>query len=340
MIFNNVELYNVSEVYPLEGGGVGWRRVPEWVENELSDGGKNMNRSCTGVELRFVLRGEQAIIRMAGITQTYGATNVFHVYRGGIQGGWDDHEADKYVGPEVHDFIIRRSGNMETLQRYAKIKRDPFDPEVIRVIFDRGHYRFVEVIGDVEPPTKRMTPEKTILFYGSSITHGSNSIDASHTFAAQVGARLGCDVRNLGYAGSCAMEPAMAKYIAEEGKAGRFDAAVLELGINVIGWPEDLIRTRVENILREVAGANPEKPIVVISPFYAGEDFYGRPRLANWRKIIKEIVEMLNFPNVTYVNGLDLLGSPALLSADEVHPNIDGVAAIADGLAAILKKKM
>ena len=340
MIFKNAELYNVSEVYPLEGGGVGWRRVPEWVENEM-EGSRTTNTNSTGVEIRFVLRGEQAVIRMAALPEpNFKCVSVFHVYRGGIQGGWDDHEDGKYVSGEVEDYVIRRSGNLETLRRMAKIARDPFDPEVIRVIFDRGHYRLVDIIGDIEPPTKRQTPQSTILFYGSSITHGSNSIDMSHSFAARVGAALGMDVRNLGFAGSCALEPAMAKYIAEEGKAGRFDVAVLELGINVIGWEESKIRERVENILREVAGGNPEKPIFVISPFYASEDFYGRPRLANWRKIIAEIAAQLNYPNLTYINGLDLLGSPALLSADEVHPNIDGVDAIAQGLTEIIRKKI
>lgn len=30
----------------------------------------------------------------------------FHVYRGGIQGGWQDHEAHKLVGENVEEFEI------------------------------------------------------------------------------------------------------------------------------------------------------------------------------------------------------------------------------------------
>lgn len=334
MLFKNAELYNVSEIFQNDDGSTGWLRVPEWVDCDLSDGGKRQNRGATGVELRFVLRSGEAKIRMSADSNDF--TNVFHVYRGAIQGSWDDHELNKSVREDAADYIIRRSPDAGDFARVARLSRHPFDPEVIRVIFDRGIFHIFDIEGDIEPPSAAQTPRDTILFYGSSITHGSNSIDQSHSFVSRVGARLGMDVRNLGFAGSCAMEPSMAKFIADEGVAGKYSAAVLELGINVMWWEESLIYERVENILREVAGRNPEKPMVVISPFYAFEDLRGGGRLASWRKIIREIVEKLNYPNVRYVDGLSLLGAPSLLSADLVHPNIDGVDAIADGLTKIL----
>lgn len=40
--------------------------------------------------------------------------------------------------------------------------------------------------------------------------------------------------------------------------------------------------------------------------------------------------------NVTYINGLDLLGDMSLMSADEVHPNIYGVAQIAERITKIV----
>lgn len=334
MLFKNAEIHNISEIHQNEDGSYGWLRVPEWVDRDLSDGGKRQNRGATGVELRFVLRSGEAKIRMSAPAGDF--TNVFHVFRGSIQGSWDDHEVDKYVGEHPHDYIIRRSPDADDFERVARLARHPFDPEVIRVIFDRGRFNLIDIEGDIEPPRADQTPRDTILFYGSSITHGSNAIDQSHSFASRVGARLRMDVRNLGFAGSCALEPSMAKYIADEGVAGHFAAAVLELGINVMFWEEPLIYERVENILREVAGRNPEKPIVVISPFYSSEDLRGGGHLAAWRRIMREIVEKLNYPNVRYVNGLDLVGSPSLISADLVHPNIDGVDRIADGLTKIL----
>jgi lysophospholipase L1-like esterase len=132
-------------------------------------------------------------------------------------------------------------------------------------------------------------------------------------------------------AGSCAMEPAMAEYIASEGEKGNWDLATLELGINVLHWDNEKAGARVENIIRQVAGRNSDKPVFVISPFYhCGDDFAQSGNGNRWRKLIKEIVEKLNYPNVTYINGFDVLDHMRYMSADEVHPNIYGAQRIAD----------
>lgn len=49
------------------------------------------------------------------------------------------------------------------------------------------------------------------------------------------------------------------------------------------------------------------------------------------------VVNKLNYNNVTYINGLDLLGDMSLISADQVHPNIYGVAQIAERITQIIK---
>lgn len=133
-------------------------------------------------------------------------------------------------------------------------------------------------------------------------------------------------------AGSCWMEPALVEYIANEGLTGKWDMALLELGINVLGWDEDKFTTRVENAIRQIASKNPDKPIYVISPFYCNDDYNGVGTAALWRNLIEKIVIQLNFSNVKYIDGLELLGDMSLISADEVHPNIYGVAQIAERL--------
>ena len=128
------------------------------------------------------------------------------------------------------------------------------------------------------------------------------------------------------------MEPAVVDYIAEEGEKGNCDVAVLELGINVLGWEEEQILKRVTNVLAQVAGRNPEKPVFVISPFYCHDDYEKQGRAALWRRLIEAVIRERKDPNVTYINGLDLLGDMSLISADEVHPNIYGVHGIAERL--------
>ena len=336
MIYKNIEIHNVEELMQNEDGSISWRRIPDFVYEGLeSERGKRMATNSTGVELRFVLKGESAVLRMC----TSEGDGLFHVYRGGIQGGWEDHEMHKQVRMEVEDFVIRRSQNPDKLKIMTRRSGLDWDNEVIRVVFDRGYFKIFDIIGEVEIPRKEQYPKKTLLCYGSSITHGSNALDMSHAWASILGHNLRMDVRNLGMAGSCAMEPEMIEYIASEGEKGHWDIATLELGINVLDWETEKILSRVRNTISQIAGRNLEKPVVVISPFYyCGDDFEGNANADRWRKLIKQVVEELQYPKVTYVNGLDVIGNMSFISADGVHPNIYGVQQIAERMTAHMRK--
>ena len=83
MIFQNIQVHNVAELIPCEDGGVTWYRVPKHVYDALErDGGRAMARSCTGVELRFVLKGEKAKIHLQSLSPKKTVTTC-HVYHGG-----------------------------------------------------------------------------------------------------------------------------------------------------------------------------------------------------------------------------------------------------------------
>lgn len=339
MIYKNMEVHNVAQLVPCkEGNSVSWLRIPKKVQDSMeNESGKKMGCNATGVELRFVMKSDKVTLCLEAETDE-GLLNTFHIFHGGIQGGWQDHELRKYVGDKRCDFVISKASNNAQLKRIAAEAGQSWDPEVIRVIFDRGYFKIVDIIGEVEPPQKEQKPQKTILAYGSSITHGSNSIDASHSWVSVLAHNLNMDQRNLGMAGSCAMEPEFVNYIAEEGEKGNWDIATLELGINVLNWEDNKIRERVTNTIRQIAGRNPQKPIFVISPFYCFDDFNKVGKAENWRKIISEVVAKENFSNVTLFNGLDLLGDMSLISADEVHPNIYGVQQIATRITELIKK--
>ena len=335
MIYKNVEVFNVGELIEKDGT-VKWLRVPQHVyENLDGEQGKNMATVCTGVELRFLMDSDTVTLRMK--TRKEG---VFHVYRGSMQGGWEDHEVNKNVGPEFTDFVIKQSDRPHILDKISKEFDMPFSPYVIRVIFDRGTYEIADIIGDVRPPEKDMLPDRTLLCYGSSITHGSNSIDASHSWTYLLAHNLKVDCRNLGFAGSCLMEPEFVEYIASEGEKGNWDIATLELGINALGWDEDKIIERVSNTLKQICGRNQDKPIFVISPFYNMDDYEETGMSDKWRRLIEQEVKKADYANVTYINGNDILGDMSLISADYVHPNIYGAMQIGERLTKIMKEKI
>lgn len=335
MIYKNAELYNVEHITENDDGSISWLRAPKKVYNSIeSANGKNMLRGSTGVEIRFKLNSEKVRIRMS-VSEGDG---VFHIYRGAIQGGWEDHEVHKHVTTQAEDFIIERSNFPERLKMMTEKSDSEWNSEIIRIIFDRGTFKIFDIDGDIEPPQKDDCPSKTLMCYGSSITHGSNSIDTSHSWASLLAHSLNCDLKNKGMAGSCYMERDFVDYIAEEGRKGNWDFLTLELGINVIEWDEKKIYERAENTISVITEANPDKSIFVISPFYhLGDDLNKNDGAKLWRKALKEIVSKHNYPNVTYINGLDILGDMTGISADFVHPNIYGVAQIADRLIKIIK---
>ena len=334
MIYKNIDIHNVAELIYNDDGSVSWKRVPSDVHRAMEAAmADSVVHNSTGVELRFIIKGDCATIRMSTYENNPKSFSTFHVFRGGVQGGWSDHEVHRHVTGEIQDFVIEKSNNISRLKTMSDKSGYDWDPEVVRIIFDRGRYKIYDVIGDVAPPLKTQCPRKTLLAYGSSITHGSNAIDMSHSWVSLVAHNLNMDVRNLGMAGSCAMEPAMAEYIASEGEKGNWDVATLELGINVLSWPDETIISRVENIIRQVAGKNPDKPIFVISPFYhCGDDFNQYDYAKKWRRVMKKIVAELDYKNITYINGMDVLDHMSFMSADEVHPNIYGVQRIAEVL--------
>lgn len=335
MRFKNIEIYNVCELYPGEiPGSVRWLRVPQTVYDALdTDFARERAKNSIGVELRFVMHSESVKLRM----RTLHGGGTFHVYRGSIQGGWEDTEQNKCVGTEVTDFEIKRSENLDTLRRMRNDFDFPFAPEVVRVIFDRGTYELVDIIGEVEPPRREQLPNETVFAYGSSITHGSNSIDLSHSWLAVLAHNLRRDARNLGMAGSCCMEKEFADFIAEEGKRNQWQTAILSLGINVLDWEEEKFRKRARYMIETVARNNPEKKIYVITPLYCMDDYYAQGRAAKRRETLEQVTAELNFSNVRLIGGLDLLGDMSLISADEIHPNIYGVAQIAERLEKMMR---
>ena len=121
MRYKNIEIHNVAELVDGKCGGVSWLRFPERVAEKFEGGeaAYSVARYGTGVELRFVIEsGDSAVIRMSKY-EADDVNNTFHVFRGGIQGGWEDAGVNNGVGNELKDFVIKRSKNIDALKNSA-----------------------------------------------------------------------------------------------------------------------------------------------------------------------------------------------------------------------------
>ena len=105
MIYKNFEIHNAAELIHNEDGSVSYMRVPTAVYEQMESKIKDIVvHGSTGVELRFVIKGESATIRMCTRKNNPLSFATFHVYRGGIQGGYEDHEVHRHVTGEIEDF--------------------------------------------------------------------------------------------------------------------------------------------------------------------------------------------------------------------------------------------
>ena len=334
MIYQNVEFFNVSELTPLEDGGLQFHRFPVELESAFADQGKKMNVGNTGVEIRFRMKDTPVTFRFR--MEDENAICPIYIYQGGIIRESKDMNFVRYVrGDRITEVTVFP---VEKTEKEKFICADnaghfPYDIDLVRLVICNGRMRFYGVEGDCEPPRQGDVKGPKYLAYGSSITHGATSLITPYSYVALTAQALGLDARNLGMAGACRLEPEVARYIAEEGRRGAWDVATLCLGINVLGWETEKIEERVDYMLRTVADANPEKHIFLISPIYCGDDYKGEGKAARWRRIIERRVREYQSPFVHYVDGLSLLDGAWGLSGDRVHPAPLGVLAIAQKLA-------
>lgn len=329
VVFKGVQIHGVADLEPGADGLYSFRRAGKGVHLAMPNQGQAMNAGSTGVEFRFVMKGDSVKLRLG--TPADDAFTRLTVYHGDIIGDWP--ELNKSVLGRDCEITIKNLGAREDLRSEAKAQGHRFDPSVVRLVLPWGRVGIRDVVGEVAPPPPELCPKRTYLAYGSSITHGSNALAMETCYASLVGAGLGADVRNLGFAGAARMEPEMAEFIA----GLPFDYATLEMGINVLGMAPAEFETRVRYFVRRVAESHPQAKILAIDVFGNRLGAKGREQAAAFRAIVKRVVGELALPNVTYVDGLGLLADGQDMSVGGAHPAPAGHARIAQGILARLR---
>lgn len=308
MRYDNIFLHNVEELIPCEGG-FAMSRLPAHLRAILEQ--RNAGQVAlhsSGVELRFRIRSGEAriILHLQDTTEGLPAQILY----GSFQGGWT--MSAKAIGREPTELRIALPEQRELLRQIAKKQRMPFNPDVIRVLLPYGVCILDDVHGDLEPPQPEDLPSRTLLSYGSSITHGSLSLGSLQCYASRIARVLGYDGINLGLAGNCHLEPEIAEYIVARKD---WNAATMEMGINMLGFDESQFEKRVFDFVDILA--RDSRPIFVTDIF----GFNGDQKLASrFRAIVAEACK----GKLDHISALSLLNDPSMISADLVHPALEG----------------
>lgn len=331
MFYKNTQLFNVAEIDKKSNGMVAMHKFPIDVSRELGVGftNKYISYITSGCEIRFV--GECIVTLMS-----WDADGYIEVYKG-------DFFKEKHLLKKGVMTPIFLSGGGNVQNHDLSCTRHRFDQNVWRIICAHDCCIFlcdIDEVTPIRPPKKEELPEKTILAYGSSITHGAGSQLMSNSYINIMGHELGMDVLDKGMGGSCFCEKCVADYI----KAEQWDYALLELAVNMLFlFPVEEYEKRVEYLLGNALEKG--KKVVFISHYTHSRDL---PDAKDKDKEVNEqfqnaaykIKDKLACENLIFIDGRSIVDDYTYLCCDLIHPSVYGHFKMGHKLAQILKDKL
>lgn len=332
MVFKNINLWNISEVEYIESTkSYRLYRLPKKCERNMLEQGRNMNHINIGVEFRFEMIDDeiQLILKapLAGIKA--------FVYFGGVQAEWFQ---SSFIITDKETKITIKKPKYEYINKINGMKSSIYDTRLVRVLFDEGELHLVDVIGNVKPALE-LLPKKIYLSYGSSITSNSLTYVPMLGYPYLLAKKLGYDLINIGFSGSCRMEKEVADELCEK----KFDIATIELGINIIDDMDiNEFYKRAYYLLDNISLSHQNSKLFVIDIYTYFNEVCGvnDKKLNQYRNVIKTICNELRRENIIYVSAKKLLKTRKNLSADLVHPDLDGHLEIYNNLSKIIKNNI
>ena len=216
----------------------------------------------------------------------------------------------------------------------------------IAVLFPAGLSFVVQSVGfssdaQFAPPNRPAQPR--VLFHGDSITQGTGATHSRNTYAWVTCEKIGCEPINLGFGGSAWGDQPVAEYIASRND---WNALVVAYGTNTYRRahedPEQFAQT-YNTFLATVRAEHPDAPILCVTPLWRIQDTTnekneGGYTQQQYREAVTQVVSrrQSSDSNLHLLEGKDLVPEN-LFTADQVHPNNEGAAQMAEAIANALR---
>lgn len=327
VLFHDIKFHNVVELSVQDGlPGYIIHRFPAEVRSAVTS---EIAELCRSVELRFRTVKNAESVREPEITLYFMARNVAG-------------EAAVFFGDYLQGDVIPLPCGIVTpvKVRYNpaldSMPRGRFANRLCRVFLNaRASVSYLGVEGIVSPPEPSDEPEKTLVCYGSSITHGGIARSNYNAYIQQAARRLGTDVLNLGMSGACLAEPAITSWLVQQ------DAAifVIELGANMLCsvTPEEFER-RAREMLYTLAAARPQSAVIAPTMFpRGGMDECAASSFHAFNASLRTLCAQAACSNLHLLEGDALLYDQTGLTSDLIHPSDYGHTMIGERLATALR---
>ena len=308
-------------------------RVPAEIAAATSDGVDKLSRESAGGRVRFSTDSPYIAIRAK-----------FRV-----------------VGRSPHLTLISSAGfdlymDGEFGSRYVKEFRMPYDmtDTYEQIIHLEGsylrsytvHFPVHSVVESLEiglAPDARLEAARPyrniapLLFYGSSIVHGTAATRPGYTYPAIISRELNLDYRNLGFSGMAKGEPVLAEWM-----------ATLSTGIFVCDYDHNAPTVEHLNathyaLYETVRAKNPELPYIMITRPNYWTVLKERENTLRRRDVIMTSylkARANGDKNIYFIDGMSFNIAPHQyeMYVDAVHPNDTGFVRMADGIGTVIRQ--
>lgn len=310
-------------------------RLPARAENVVRDVVWNLSRDSSGVLVRFTADTRTIHARWTITNKNLASPNITATGASGLDlYGKTDAGKWHWVGigkptkfPENSDTL---AGSLPPRQREYMIYL-PLRNAVtsLEIGVTKG--------STAGPGPARPSGQKSIVFYGTSITHGIGASRPGMTHPAILGRMFNREIINLGFSGNGRMEPEVAKFIAE------LDPAVFVLDCLPNMTAKD-IHEKAENCVKILRAARPDTPILLVEDRNYADDVFNasrRERNETNHAAMREVYAKMQkdkIPHLHYLKAEDLLGPDGEDTVDGSHPTDLGFTRQAAGFQKALRK--
>lgn len=290
-------------------------RLPQRAKGVVRSAVWNLSRHSSGMLARFRTDATE-------ISADYAVTSknlaMAHMPATGVSGldlyATDDDGQWRWVS------VVRPNAQQMNVKLASGLKPGERDYAVYLPLYNGTEYLKIGVPtgATFEPIAPR--PDKPIVFYGTSITHGACASRPGMPHPAILGRRLRRPVINLGFSGNGRLEPEVGRFLVE------LDPAVYVLDCLPNITAEE-VKARTEPMVQQLRAARPEVPIVLVEDrTYA--DAWIRPSRQQRNDTSRvefqaafERLQQAGVKDLHYVDGETLLGSDRDDTTDGSHPN-------------------
>lgn len=318
MIIDNVMYHNIDSVKKTPQG-MRIYRYPEDVIDKINPRARYMASYACNSEIRFVTDAKTCFV---SLMSEEGCCKVDIFY------------GDYAVGEKIleNGKVVRL--NLTVPEQIVGLndefyKNNKFKLGVWRLHFSNSVLTVcdIDTLGQsIRPPKPEELPEKTMLSYGSSISHGSGAVYNPLSYVNTTANLLGVDCLAKGVGGSCFSEKEIADAFASRSD---WDFALLEIGVNMHGkeFSVEEYKKRFEAFADVMYSTEKKLVFVTMFPFslfYKNNCIEDQEKCKKYNEIIRNKCSEFDKNRVLLVEGSDILASTEMLSADGLHPSSEG----------------